>query len=62
MKKDFTLGDMNATRRPVHTPAPFAKVWGTAITYPSDASVSTPKQPAGKRSRPQPVVKPKRPL
>jgi len=48
---------MSATRRQVHTLTPFAKVRGTAITYPTEASGSTQKKPLAKRSRPQPVVK-----
>ena len=49
---------MSATHRQVHTLTPFAKVWGTAITYPIEASGgSAPKRPSVKRSRPQPVAK-----
>jgi uncharacterized protein (DUF488 family) len=48
---------MSATRRQVHTLTPFAKVRGTAITYPSEASGSTQQKPPAKRSRPQPVAK-----
>src|ERR1039457_4746938 len=48
---------MSATRRQVHTLTPFAKVRGTAITYPTGASGSTRKKPSAKRSRPQPVAK-----
>jgi uncharacterized protein (DUF488 family) len=48
---------MSATRRQVHTLTPFAKVRGTAITYPTEASGSTQKKPSAKRSRPQPVAK-----
>jgi len=47
----------SATRRQVHTLTPFAKVRGTAITYPTEASESAQKNPSAKRSRPQPVAK-----
>jgi hypothetical protein len=47
---------MSATRRQVHTLTPFAKVRGTTITYPAEASRSTPKKPSAKRSWPQPGV------
>ena len=48
---------MSATRRQVHTLTPFAKVRGTAITYPTEASGSTQKEPSAKRSRLQVVAK-----
>src|ERR1017187_1376325 len=48
---------MSATRRQVHTLTPFAKVRGTAITYPAEASGSTQKKPPAKRSPPQPAAK-----
>ena len=48
---------MSATRRQVHTLTPFAKVRGTEITYPTEASESSQKKPSTKRSRPQPVEK-----
>jgi len=48
---------MSATRRQVHTLTPFAKVRGTAITYPTEASKSTQKKPLAKRPRPQPLGK-----
>ena len=48
---------MSPTRRQVHTLTPFAKVRGTTITYPAEASGSTPKQPSAKRSRSKPVGK-----
>ena len=48
---------MSPTRRQVHTLTPFAKVRGTMITYPAEASRSTPKKPSAKRSRAQPVGK-----
>lgn len=48
---------MSPTRRQVHTLTPFAKVRGTTITYPTEASRSTQKKPSAKRSRPQPVEK-----
>jgi hypothetical protein len=44
---------MSAARRQVHTLTPFARVRGTAITYPTDASGITPAT----RSRPLPAVK-----
>jgi uncharacterized protein (DUF488 family) len=47
---------MSATRRQVHTLTPFAKVRGTAITYPAEASGSTQKKPSAKRSRRQPAA------
>jgi uncharacterized protein (DUF488 family) len=46
---------MNPTRRQVHTLTPFAKVRGTTITYPTEASRSTQKKPSAKRSRSHPV-------
>jgi uncharacterized protein (DUF488 family) len=48
---------MSPTRRQVHTLTAFAKVRGTTITYPAEASRSTPKKPSAKRSRSQPVGK-----
>jgi uncharacterized protein (DUF488 family) len=48
---------MSATRRQVHTLTPFAKVRGTAITYPTEASEGAQKKPSGRRFRPQPVAK-----
>jgi uncharacterized protein (DUF488 family) len=48
---------MSPTRRQVHTLTPFAKVRGTTITYPTEASRSPTKKPSAKRSRPQPVEK-----
>jgi uncharacterized protein (DUF488 family) len=48
---------MSATRRQVHTLTPFAKVRGTAITYPTEASETSQEKPAAKRSRPQLVAK-----
>jgi uncharacterized protein (DUF488 family) len=48
---------MSATRRQVHALTPFAKVLGTAITYPTEASGSIQKKSSAKRSRPQPVAK-----
>jgi uncharacterized protein (DUF488 family) len=41
---------MSPTRRQVHTLTPFAKVRGATITYPAEASPSTPKKPPAKRS------------
>jgi uncharacterized protein (DUF488 family) len=48
---------MSPTRRQVHTLTPFAKVRGTAITYPTEESQSAKEKPATKRSRAQPVEK-----
>jgi len=48
---------MSATRRQIHTLTPFAKVRGTAITYPTEALGRTQKKPSAKRSRPQPGAK-----
>jgi uncharacterized protein (DUF488 family) len=48
---------MSLTRRQIHSLTPFAKVRGTAITYPAEASGSTQKKPPVKRSRPQLVAK-----
>jgi hypothetical protein len=49
---------MSATRRQVHTLTPFAKVRGTAITYPTEASASgsTQEKLPATRSRPRPVA------
>jgi uncharacterized protein (DUF488 family) len=44
---------MSPTRCQVHTLTPFAKVRGTTITYPAEASRSTPNTPMAKRSRPR---------
>jgi uncharacterized protein (DUF488 family) len=41
---------LSPTRRRVHTLTPFAKVRGTAITYPAEALRSTPTKPSAKRS------------
>jgi uncharacterized protein (DUF488 family) len=46
---------MSPTRRQVHTLTPFAKVRGTTIRYPAEASRSNPKKPSAKRSRPRPI-------
>ncbi len=46
---------MSPTRRQVHSLTPFAKVLGTTITYPSEASRSTAKKPPANRSRSQRV-------
>ena len=48
---------MSPTRRKVHTLTPFAKVQGTAIIYPAEASESTQKKPLVKHSRTQSVAK-----
>jgi hypothetical protein len=45
---------MSPTRRQVHTLSPFAKVRGTAITYPAEASATAPKIPPAKRSGSRP--------
>src|SRR6185312_1567059 len=42
---------MSPTRRTVHALTPFAKVRGSTITYPIEASRSTTKKPSAKRSR-----------
>jgi len=47
---------MSATHRQAHTLTPFAKVQGTAITNPVEASESMQKKLSAKRSRPQPVA------
>jgi uncharacterized protein (DUF488 family) len=46
---------MSPTRCQVHTLTPFAKIRGTTITYPAEASPSTSKRPSTKRSRPGPI-------
>ncbi len=43
------------TRRQVHKLTLFAKVRGTAITYPVETSRRTPKKPSAKRSKPRPI-------
>jgi uncharacterized protein (DUF488 family) len=43
---------MSPTRHQVHTLTPFAKVRGTAITYPTEDSRSNPKKPSAKHSAP----------
>jgi uncharacterized protein (DUF488 family) len=48
---------MSATRRQAHTLTPFAKVRGTAITYPTEDLVGTQTKSSAKRSRPQPIKK-----
>ncbi len=40
---------MSPTRRQVHTLTPFAKVRGTAITYPAEVSPSAPKKPSRRK-------------
>jgi len=42
---------MGPKRRQAHTLTPFAKVKGRTITYPAEASRTTPKKPSTKRSR-----------
>ncbi len=48
---------MSLTRCQVHTLTPFARIRGTTITYPAEASRSIPKKPSATRSRLQPVGK-----
>ena len=48
---------LSPARRQVHTLTPFAKVRRTTITYPAEASRSTPQKPLAKRSRSQPIGK-----
>ena len=48
---------MSPTRRQVHTLTPFAKVRGTAITYPTEVTRRTQKKPSAKRPRLQPIEK-----
>jgi uncharacterized protein (DUF488 family) len=48
---------MSATRRQVHALTPFAKVRGTVITYPAEASGSAQDKPSIKHSPFQPVAK-----
>ncbi|SRR5579871_91206 len=48
---------MSATYRRVHTLTPFAKVRGTVITYPAEASGSGQSKPSIKRSAPQSSAK-----
>jgi uncharacterized protein (DUF488 family) len=45
------------TRRTLHTLTSFAKVRGTTIAYPAEASKNSPKKPPTKRLRPQPIAK-----
>jgi uncharacterized protein (DUF488 family) len=40
---------MSAARRQIHALTPFAKVRGTAVTYPTEVSRSTQKEPSAKR-------------
>ena len=51
---------MSTTRRQVHTLTPFARVRGTAITYPVEAPGRTQKKLSAKRRRPRPVTRTKR--
>ena len=46
---------MSLTRRQVHVLTPFAKVRGTAITYPTEVLPSTPKKPLAKCLRRRPI-------
>ena len=50
---------MSSTRRQVHTLTPFAKVRGTTITYPAEATRSAAKKLSAKHCRLQPVGKTK---
>jgi len=46
---------MSPTRRQAHTLTSFAKVRGSAITYPAEVSGSNPKKSSNKRSKPRPI-------
>jgi uncharacterized protein (DUF488 family) len=46
---------LSPSRRQVHVLTPFAKVRATTITYPAEASRSTPKKPPPKRSSSRPI-------
>jgi uncharacterized protein (DUF488 family) len=48
---------MSATLRQLHTLTPFAKVQGTAITYPTETLIRMQEKPSVKRSRPQTAAK-----
>jgi uncharacterized protein (DUF488 family) len=48
---------LGATPRSIHTLTPFAKVEGTAITYPAEAPGSTKEKPPAKRTRPDSTAK-----
>jgi uncharacterized protein (DUF488 family) len=48
---------MSLTRRQAHTLTPFAKVRGTAITYPAENQRSNQKKSPPKHSRRQPIEK-----
>ena len=48
---------LSPNRREVHTLTPFAKVLGTAITYPPEASGSTQIEPSARNPGPQPIGK-----
>lgn len=52
-----TVDIMSPTRRQVDTLTPFAKVHGTAFSYPSEALGSTQKKPPAKHARTQSVAK-----
>lgn len=47
---------MSPTRRQFHSLTSFAKVCGTTITYPVEASQSKSKKPSSKRTKPQPAA------
>ena len=49
---------LSANRREVHTLTPFAKVRGTAITYPPEASGSTQMELSARNPGPQPIGRP----
>ena len=56
--RGIRTGDiMSLTRRQIHSLTPFAKVRGTAITYPAEVSETAQKKASAKRSRPQSVAK-----
>jgi len=50
-----TEDSMSLTRRQVHTLTPFAKVRGTTVIYPTEASLIAAKKPSAKRARLQPA-------
>ena len=53
IRKIRTEDIMSPTRRQVHTLTPFAKVRGSTITYPAEASRTIPKKAPVKRPGPQ---------
>ena len=46
---------MSPTRRQVHVLTPFAKVRGTALTYPAESPPRAPKKGSAKRTGPRPI-------